>query len=64
MTIINIRVFLVYIMLESTPDVYGPCFITDLNCINKIIVQCQSKIYVTVTASLIYYKKFSKSLED
>ena len=39
--IINIRGFLVYILLEIAPDVYGPYAITDRKGVKQLIVQCQ-----------------------
>ena len=64
MAIIKIRGFLVDIILDITPDVYVPCVIMDRKDVNQLIFQCQDTIYGTITASLLYYKKFKKSLED
>ena len=64
MTTIKIRWVLVYILLDIAPDVYGPYVIKERKGINKLIVQCQNGTYGIMTASLIYYKKFMKSLED
>ena len=62
MAIINIRGVLVDIMLEVAPDVYGPYVIMDHKGTKKLIVQFQNTIYGTMSESLIYYKKSSKSL--
>ena len=63
MSIIKIRVFLVDILLEISPDVYGLYVITNQKGIKKLIFQCQSVIYGKMTASLLYYKNFRKILE-
>ena len=60
--IINIRGVLVYILLDISPDVYGLYVITYRKGVKQLIVQCQNSIYGIMTASLQYYKKFSKSL--
>ena len=62
--IINIRGVLVYILLDISPDVYGPYVITYLKGVKQLIVQCQNIIYCAMMASLLYYKKFRNSLED
>ena len=64
MVIIKIREFLLDILLEIAPDIYGPYVITDHKGVNQMIVQCQNSIYSTMTEILLYYKKFRKSLED
>ena len=55
--IIKIRVFLVDILLEIAPDLYGQYVITDHKGVKQLIFQCQNEIYGTITASLLYYKK-------
>ena len=62
MAIINIRGVLVDIMLEVAPDVYGTYVIMDHKGTKKLIFQFQNTIYGTMSESLIYYKKSSKSL--
>ena len=64
MAIINIRGVLVDIMLKIAPGVYGQYVITERKVINQIIFQFQNAIYCTMTASLLYYKKLRKSIED
>ena len=54
MAIINMRGFLVDIMLEIAPDLYGLYVIMDRNGVKQLIIQCQNKIYSTMTASLLY----------
>ena len=63
MAIIKIRGLLLDILLNISPDLYGPYFITDSKGVKQLIFQCQNKIYGTIKARLLYYKKFRKSLE-
>ena len=63
MAITNIRGFLVYILLEIAPDVYGLYVITDLKGAKKTIIQCQNTIYGTIMESLRYYKNFRRIIE-
>ena len=60
--IINIRGVLVDIIMEIAPDLYVPYVITDRKGVKQIIVQCKNAIYGKMKASLLYYKKFRKSL--
>jgi hypothetical protein len=62
MAIIKIRGILVDMLLEIAPDVCNSYVTTDKKGIKQLTVQCQNAIYGTMMASLLYYKKFSKSL--
>jgi hypothetical protein len=64
MAIIKIRGILVDMLLEIAPDVYKDFVTTDKKGNKQLIVQCQNAIYSTMVASLLYYRKFSKSLMD
>jgi hypothetical protein len=64
MAIIRIRGVLVDVLVDIAPDVYKPYVTTDRKGEKQLIVQCQNAIYGTMTASLLYYRKFRKSLED
>ena len=64
MAIIRIRGVLVDMLLEIAPDVYKPFVTTDKKGVKQLIVQCLNAIYGTMVASLLYYRKFSKSLTD
>ena len=64
MSIIKSRGVLVYIMLEIALDVYETYVIMDRKGANQLIFQCQKSIYGTMTAIMIYYKKFRRSIED
>ena len=62
MAIIKIRVVLVDIMMEKSPDVYGPYVITYRKGVKQLIVQFQNEIYGTIKANLLYYKKLREGL--
>ena len=62
-TTIKVRGVLVNIFLDIAPYVYGPYVITDCKGIKQLISHYKNAIYGTMTASLLYYKKFRKSLE-
>ena len=64
MAIIKLRGILVDMLLDIAPKVYQPFFITDKSGTKQLIVQCKNAIYGTMVASLLYYRKFSKSLID
>ena len=61
---INIRGFLVDILVEIDPDVYKLHVTTDKKGVKQLLVQCQNALYGTMVASLLYYRKFTKSLTD
>jgi hypothetical protein len=58
MVIIKICGVLVDILVQIAPDVYKSYIMTD----KKGMVQCQNALYGTMVASLLYYRKFTKSL--
>jgi hypothetical protein len=64
MVFINIRGILVDILVEIAPDVYKSCVSKDKKGSTQLLVQCQNAMYGTMVASLIYYRKFVKSLTD
>ena len=64
MAFINICGVLVDILLEIAPDVYKSHVTTDKNGVKLFLVQCQNALYGTIVASLLYYRKFTKSLTD
>jgi hypothetical protein len=51
-------------LLQIAPDVYEPYVTKDKKGEKQLIVQCQNAIYGTMVASLLYYRKFRKSLES
>ena len=64
MAIIKLRGVLVDILLDIAPDVYKPYATKDKKGVSQLIVQCQNALYGTMIASLLYYRKFTKSLTD
>jgi hypothetical protein len=62
MAFIKIRGVLVDILVEIAPDVYGPYVSKDKKGVKQLLVQCQNALYGTMVASLLYYRKFAKSL--
>jgi hypothetical protein len=52
------------ILVEIAPDVYT-CYVSkDKKGSKQLLVQCQNVLYGTMVASLLYYRKFIKSLTD
>jgi hypothetical protein len=64
MTFIKLRGVLVDILTDIAPDVYKPYVTKDKKGVKQVIVQCQSALYGTMVTSLLYYRKFVKSLTD
>jgi hypothetical protein len=62
MATIKIRGVLVDILLEIAPEVYRSYATIGKKGIKQLIVQCKNAIYGTMVASLLYYRKFTKSL--
>jgi hypothetical protein len=62
MAIIKIRGVLVDILVQIAPDVYKSYVTTDKKGTKQLLVQCQNALYGTMVASLLYYRKFTKSL--
>ena len=64
MAFIKIRGILVDILVAIAPDVYKPYVTRDKKGVKQLLVQCQNALYGTMVASLLYYRKFVKSLTD
>ena len=64
MAFIKIRGILVDILVEIAPDVYKKYVTKDKKGMKQLLVQCQNALYGTMVASLLYYRKFVKSLTD
>jgi hypothetical protein len=64
MAFIKIRSILVNILVEIASDVYKSYVSKDKKGSKQLLVQCQNALYVTMVASLQYYRKFVKSLTD
>ena len=61
---IRIRGPLVNILVSIAPDVYGPYVTVGKKGKKQLLVQCLTALYGTMVASLLYYKKFVKSLKS
>jgi hypothetical protein len=64
MSFIKIRGILVDILVEIAPDVYKSYVSKDKKGSKQLLVECQNALYGTMVASLLYYRKFVKSLTD
>jgi hypothetical protein len=62
MAIIKIRGVLVDILVQIAPDVYKSYVMTDKKGTTQLLVQYQNALYDAMVASLLYYRKFTKSL--
>jgi hypothetical protein len=56
------RGVLVDILVQIAPDVYKSYIMTNKKGTKQLLVQCQNALYGTMIASLLYYRKFTKSL--
>ena len=61
---IRIRGPLVDILVSIAPDVYGEYVTIGKRGKKQLLVQCLTALYGTMVASLLYYKKFVKSLKS
>jgi hypothetical protein len=61
---IRIRGPLVNILVTIAPDVYGPYVTVGKKGKKQLLIQCLAALYGTMVASLLYYKKFVKSLKS
>jgi hypothetical protein len=64
MAIIKIPGVLVDMLLDIAYDVYHLYVTKDKRGTKQLVVQCQNAIYGTMIASLLYYRKFCKSLTN
>jgi hypothetical protein len=64
MAFIKIQGILVDILVEIARDVYKSYVLKDKKESKQLLVQCQNALYGTMIASLLYYRKFVKSLTD
>ena len=64
MAYIRICGVLVDMLVDIAPDVYKWYVTTDKNGVKVLIVQCLNALYGMMIASLLFYKKFVKSLTN
>jgi hypothetical protein len=62
MVFIKIRGVLAETLVDIAPNVYKSYISKDKKGTKQLLVQCQNAIYGTMVASLLYYRKFCKSL--
>ena len=62
MAFIKIRGVLVDILVEIVSDVYNLYITTEKKGVKQLLVQFHNAMYGTMVASLLYYRKFTKSL--
>ena len=63
MAIIKIRGVLIDILLEISLAMYKEHVSKDKKGNNQLLVQCKNALYGIMVASLLYYRKFVKSLK-
>ena len=64
MVTIKLRGVLVDILVDIAPDVYKRYVTLDKKGNKQLICQCLNAIYGAMIASLLYYRKFTKSIVD
>ena len=64
MATIRLRGVIVDILCDIAPDVYKSYVTLDKKGNKCLIVQCLNAIYGTMVASLLYYRKFTRSLKS
>ena len=57
---IIVRGTLVDVLVDITPDIYGPYVSTDKKGVKTLILRCRKAIYRTMVASLLYYKNSAR----
>ena len=62
--VIRLRGFVVDLLEEIAPDVYKPYITIGKNGTKTLIVQCLNAIYGAMKASLLFYRKFTKSIKS
>jgi hypothetical protein len=64
MAIIKLRGVLVDILVAIAPNIYKSYTTTNKKGVRQLVIQCQNALYGTMVASLLYYRKFTKSLME
>jgi hypothetical protein len=64
MAFIKIRGVPVDILVEIAPDVYKPFVSRNKKGVKQLLVQCHNALFGTMVSSLLYHRKFVKSLTD
>ncbi len=62
--VMRIRGHMVDVLVKVAPRVYGPYVSTDKQGRKRLLVECLNAIYGMMVASLLYYRKFTRSLKN
>ena len=62
--IVQLRGELVDMLCRLAPDVYKDYIIVDWHGNKQLLVKCLNALYSSMVASLLYYKKFTRSLRS
>jgi hypothetical protein len=62
--VMRIRGHMVDILVNVAPRVHGPYVSTNKQGRKQLLVECLNAIYGTMVASLLYYRKFARSLKN
>jgi hypothetical protein len=62
--IMRVRGYMVDVLVKVVPEVYGPFVSTDKQGRKQLLVKCLNAIYGTMVVSLLYYRKFTRSLRN
>jgi hypothetical protein len=62
--IMRIRGHMADILVKVAPKVYGPYLSTGKQGRKQLLVECLNAIYGMMVASLLYYRKFTRSLKN
>ncbi len=60
--VMRVRGYMVDVLVKVAPEVYGPYVLTNKRGRKQLLVECLNAIYGTMVASLLYYRKFTRSL--
>ena len=64
MATIIVRGALVDVLVEIVLYIYGPYASTDKKGVKTLILRCHNAIYKNMVASLLYYRKFCKTIKN
>jgi hypothetical protein len=62
--VMRIRGHMVDVLVKVAPKVYGPYVLIDKQGRKQLLVECLNAIFETMVASLLYYRKFTRSLKN
>jgi hypothetical protein len=62
--VMRIRGHMADVLMKVAPKVYGPYVATDKQGRKQLLVECFNAIYSTMVASLLYCRKFTRSLKN